>query len=302
MRTALVFLLVCGATLTGAFLAFGRQHPNAASPRPPAVTAPTAPVSVVSPAAKYLGVAIARDKVTGFTALIGRKPDLYEEHTGFGDRFAAPPKGMLLLVNLESNVPARAILGGYYDAYLRSFAHSVAMYRKPVAISFDPEMNGPWYSYGTRQMSHAEFREIYRHVHNVVMAAGARNVIWTWTIATGRLVASRALLKALYPGDAYVNWVGMDGYFSGNEPTFAQVFVHVFHDVRRFSNRPFLITETSVVRGPHAASMVKELFAGVKSAPDVLGFIWFDYKKGSDWRLEDNPAALTAFRRAARTW
>jgi len=75
-----------------------------------------------------------------------------------------------------------------------------------------------------------------------------------------------------------------------------------FHDVRTFTNRPFLITETSARPGPRAALQVRELFAGARSTPGILGFVWFDYNKRADWRLEDDPAALAAFHRAARSW
>jgi hypothetical protein len=78
----------------------------------------------------------------------------------------------------------------------------------------------------------------------------------------------------------------------------------VFNEVRGFTRRPFLVTETSVQTGPHAAQWVDELFSGIESDPGVVGFVWFDYDKTAvnrdDWRLEDDPAAAAAFRAAAR--
>ena len=55
---------------------------------------------------------------------------------------------------------------------------------------------------------------------------------------------------------------------------------------------------------PLVPEQVRELFAGVKAEPDVLGFVWFDYDKAGvgrdDWRIEDDPAALAAFRAAVK--
>ena len=41
---------------------------------------------------------------------------------------------------------------------------------------------------------------------------------------------------------------------------------------------------------------------GAKATPDLVGFIWFDFNKSSvgreDWRIEDDQAALAAFKQA----
>jgi mannan endo-1,4-beta-mannosidase len=103
-----------------------------------------------------------------------------------------------------------------------------------------------------------------------------------------------------------VQLVGVDGYFIGSENSWDQVFARVFAEVRQFTARPFLITETSVQPGPNAAQWVSDLFAGIDSVPAVRGFIWFDFNKAAenrdDWRLEDDPAALAAFRAAVKEY
>ena len=56
---------------------------------------------------------------------------------------------------------------------------------------------------------------------------------------------------------------------------------------------------TGPVAGP---SKITDLFAGVRNN-HLLGLIWFDQAQHhgifhQDWRLEDSPAALAAFRKA----
>lgn len=30
--------------------------------------------------------------------------------------------------------------------------------------------------------------------------------------------------------------------------------------------------------------------------PDILGFVWYDYDKGGDWRIENRPSLESQFR------
>lgn len=72
--------------------------------------------------------------------------------------------------------------------------------------------------------------------------------------------------------------------------------------VRQFTNDPVLIAETAV--GPQAGQPrgIRDLFAGAR-AQNYLGIVWFDQASHGDlyhqdWRLEDSPPALAAFREA----
>ena len=59
--------------------------------------------------------------------------------------------------------------------------------------------------------------------------------------------------------------------------------------------------------GPEAGQIrgIDNLFAGLRAQGD-LGLVWFDQHSyggiynGEDWRLEDSPSALAAFRSALR--
>jgi hypothetical protein len=73
--------------------------------------------------------------------------------------------------------------------------------------------------------------------------------------------------------------------------------------VRAFTHMPILLSETAV--GPEAGQTAKipDLFAGMRDY-GTLGLVWFDIAQDNgiyhqDWHLEDNPAAVAAFRRDA---
>jgi len=70
-----------------------------------------------------------------------------------------------------------------------------------------------------------------------------------------------------------------------------------------FTGQPVLLSETAV--GPQAgqAAKIPGLFAGMREY-GALGLVWFDIVQHDgiyhqDWHIEDDPAAATAFRRAA---
>ena len=88
---------------------------------------------------------------------------------------------------------------------------------------------------------------------------------------------------------------------SGPSDTFASVFGLTIAQVRVFTDKPILLSETAV--GPAAGQFAKigNLFDGMRRYK-TLGLVWFDIPQHEgifhqDWRIEGRPAAEAAFRR-----
>ena len=109
-----------------------------------------------------------------------------------------------------------------------------------------------------------------------------------------------------WPGDYYVSWVGLDGYFFPWSPGFDSLFGPTISEVRSFTKRPILITETGISPGAPRPGRIADLFHGAALAAKegVIGLIWFDYSRieGHDWRIDGDPAALRAFAMSARIY
>jgi hypothetical protein len=56
----------------------------------------------------------------------------------------------------------------------------------------------------------AEFVAAWRHAHDIGAARGLHHVQWVWTVSAYSFGVSRA--DAFYPGDAYVDWIGVDPF------------------------------------------------------------------------------------------
>jgi hypothetical protein len=112
-----------------------------------------------------------------------------------------------------------------------------------------------------------------------------------------------AMAGAWYPGQGYVTWMGIDGYYANRGDSFESVFDTVLSVVQGFG-KPVIISETAV--GPATGNQVAgihNLFARLRTSR-LLGLIWFDMAQDSgqyhqDWRLEGDPALIRAFRAAA---
>lgn len=262
------------------------------------------PAAAHAAAGKYLGYAGPVGTMPAFAAATGATPDMASEYLSPGDPFTAPPAGVTPFVSLSVVMPPSRVLAGADDSAIDALGRQLAAYGRPAMVSVDPEGNGPWYPYGTRDAAAGQYIAEYRYVRARLIAAGARKVTWVWTISNSPSITHPSLLRSLYPGNGVVDVVGVDGYFIGSENSWQQVFGRVFGEVRAFSPKPFLIAETSVQAGPNAAGWVRELFTGAESTPGVLGLIWFNYDKAAeerdDWRLQDDPAALAAFRTAVK--
>ena len=256
---------------------------------------------------KFLGVEAvgAPDSMTPvstFAANTGRKPDLVGQYVPWGTAFDARAAsnawsyGALYYGAWEPfGISVQAIADGQSDAYITRFAEAVRALNVPVALSFGHEMNGNWYPWGTEQTTPAAFVAAWRHIHRLFARAGASNVIWVWN-PNVVYAMQQVRLAPYWPGDAYVDWVGITGYFPASGPdTFAGLYGATMTEIRQFTARPFIIAETAVQTGPAEVQAADSLVAGVRRHPDVLGLIWFDYDKaGVDYQLESRPALRAA--------
>jgi hypothetical protein len=240
--------------------------------------------------------------VDNFAANTGRKPNLIGQYVSWGKPFDASAVakawsyGALYYMAWEpfgASVPS--IAQGHSDGYITQFAQAVRALNLPVALSFGHEMNGNWYPWGTTQTTPRQFVAAWRHVHDLFTQAGAGNVIWVWNPNIINPMP-QVRLGPYWPGKAYVDWVGLTGYFATTGPqTYATLYRPTMTEVRRFTAKPFIIAETAIETGPAEAACARQLVDTVTRHSDVLGFMWFDYNKnGVDWRVESRPVLRAA--------
>jgi mannan endo-1,4-beta-mannosidase len=292
----------------------GYPYRAGSSPPPPSLSAPPAHAQPSSKPASYLGVyepgvPASYAHVDAFAKAVRRQPNLALYFSGWGERFMASfagkarARGAVPMIDMNPyGVSMRSVAAGRSDGYLRSYALAVRSYGHPVVISFAHEMNGNWYPWGWTRASPKEWIRAWRHVVTLFRRSGADNVAWLWSV--NGVTTGEGPIRDWWPGAAYVTWVGMDAYYTQPAQNFASLFGPTIAALRKITHKPLLVAETGV--GPLAgqAAKIPNLFAGIR-AHHLLGFVWFDRAQNSglyhqNWRIDNVPAALAAFRRAAR--
>jgi hypothetical protein len=88
-------------------------------------------------------------------------------------------------------------------------AKRLRAFRHKVFLTFSAEPEGAVPVEGTP----GQFVAAWRHIHDVFARLGVRNVVWVWT-TTGyvRYAWEAKIIAGLYPGNAYVDWIGYDPY------------------------------------------------------------------------------------------
>lgn len=275
---------------------------------PPATPAP--PASSAAPAV-HTGVraGIVTSGLAGFDDRCQCRPGLIVRYIRWGETAQAAGLSHDLQLGAEPlaelqpyGVTLSQISGGSQDAYLAGFARQVAALRVPVLMSFAPEVNNDSYPWGYRHSSPEAFTAAWRHVVTVFRAAGAVNV--RWVLVLNYSSSHTEPIASLWPGRAYVDIAGIDGYATTPEVTFRSLFGATVAEVRALGNMPVMITETGASPTAGKTRWMGEVTAGIK-ADHLTGFVWFNVNQktprgGHDWSLDDDPAALAAFRAAVR--
>lgn len=209
-----------------------------------------------------------------------------------------------------ADVEARAARGDY-DAYLMAWADRLKAFvsgpdgslgtadDRRAYIRLAHEMNGDWYPWGAAMggNSPADHALMWQRVRGIFWASGLdkRTVQWVWAVNHEDVGPWRA--EDHYPGDAYVDWIGIDGYNWGTSQTWSawrtpqQVFDPMLARLRAISTRPLALTETaSSTATPGAVNVaaksqwITQLFDYATSGATAAHMIvWFNEDKEADW-------------------
>ncbi len=208
-----------------------------------------------------------------------------------------------------------AVYSGKYDEYLRKWALAAKNWGHPLFLRFNWEMNGWWFPWSEQLNGNqpGDYVKAWRHVHDIFTSVGATNVVWVWSpnvAGNPRLTP----LSEVWPGDKYVDWVGMDGFNWGSDDgsywvSFADVFQYTYGELSRLvPDKPFMIGEvaSSENGGPQGkpaskAAWIRDMFAALPNFPRIKAVIWYnslDNHPEHSWPLTSSPEAIRAFREA----
>jgi hypothetical protein len=200
-------------------------------------------------------------------------------------------------------IPLSQIVAGKYDAYVKSAAQAAIAWKRPMYIRFAHEMNLTGSAFGPGQDGNtpAEFVAAWRHVVNIFRQQGATNVEWVWSPNVN--CGGKCPFTAYYPGDAWVDWVALDGYnYSSVDKvpweTFDQVFSSSYAQLTALApSKPVMIAETaSADVGGNKAQWITQAFQQLPTKyPKIHAVVWFDQNKEANWMVNSSSTSMAAW-------
>lgn len=247
--------------------------------------------------------------------------DLWVQHSGrnpailhWGQPFGAldtnalnlaKARGAVSLISIETRRPdgsstsLQAIAEGHEDAAIDAFAAKCKAWGYPILLRPFWEMNGGWYGWGRKPEYVAAWRRYVSRIRAI-----APNVSFVWCPNTIWDAASDP--APYFPGESYVDWVGMDGY-NKNEPWKSpyEVFKATYDRLRQLApNRPIMICETgSQEAGGNKAAWITNLLSTALPGrfPAIKALVWFNWNifesgRRMEWPIESSATAQFAYK------
>jgi hypothetical protein len=193
----------------------------------------------------------------------------------------------------------RSIITGTHDADLLRLARQIAALHRTVYLRFAHEMNGSWYPWAEAVNGNqdSEYQQAWRHVHELMQPVTGKGTLWVWSpnIVT-TVAASSPQLRELYPGDGYVDYVGMSGYSHGQ--SVPATFCPTVSALEGLTSKPIVLSEIGV-DGPNKANWLRELGPFVKANPKIAGFVYFNTSPQTtgatgNYRIDQHSSDLAA--------
>ncbi|OGO79569.1 MAG: hypothetical protein A2Y23_09375 [Clostridiales bacterium GWB2_37_7] len=183
------------------------------------------------------------------------------------------------------------IIDGKYDEYLRDFANQLKDFGRPVLFRLNNEMNGTWTVYsGIATMNDPDlFIEAWRRIYEIFKEQQVTNAIWIFNPNDRDYPPLNWNNQAsYYPGDGYVQLIGVTGYNTGNYfekktgekwRSFNEIYQHINDKFSvMYSNYPWIITEfASNSVGGDKQAWIKEMFDSIQNYPNIKIAVWWSY-------------------------
>ena len=202
------------------------------------------------------------------------------------------------VANVEVAISAFDMAAGGYDPAIRQWALRVKGWLdrgegRSLLIAPLQEMNSNWVPYGqdpgNYQIAFRKFVEIFR-------SEGMDETKVRWVFAPNAWSVGRHSMAEYYPGDDVVDLIGISVYnFGANVGVWTGVFesgMAAIETVRGFApTKPYLITQIgSSTSGGDRDAWLREMFAFTATDPNVVGLIYFNFNKETDWKVWDGIA------------
>ena len=166
----------------------------------------------------------------------------------------------------DPNYSLQNIINGQFDSDLLQWFTKAAQTGFPLLVEFGTEVNGNWfpwngtYNGGATTTGYGDpnkadgperFVDAYRHIIDLSRQAGATNITWFFHLdAEGQPYEAWNDFENYYPGDDYIDWLGVSVYGALSQKddyeTFADKLNYVYPRIIQMSGKPVAVLEMGV--------------------------------------------------------
>ena len=207
------------------------------------------------------------------------------------------------------------IIDGVFDRDIINWAKNAREYNSPIMIEFGTEVNGDWFGWCGANNGGGEtswygdpdkpdgperFVDAYKHIINIFRVNGVRNVTWAFHVDSHpepdpydpEQNAEWNKMANYYPGDDYIDWIGISVYgaidFSDDWESFTEVLDRVWDEFSSIStSKPLAILEWGVMDnypGKSKAKWISDALEAIKSGryPGIKAISYWN----EEWEIE----------------
>jgi beta-mannanase len=284
--------------------------------------------------------------ITNFQNMVGKKHAIYHFYTAWANSTLDTDMFLLSGIIQNGSVPMitwmsipdsgsnpngcndpswnlNSILDGSHDTYIRTFASAAAAWGHTLLIRWGHEMNLVSYSWagycnGADAQAPNEFILAFRHIHDIFVQEGATNVQFVWSPnCESYPAASWNNIDNYYPGDAYVDWIGVVGYNWGESNsnnnyrylTFTDIFDSFLRsEAQLHPTKPLMVADYASVEddgppGTSKAQWISQAFAAMPTYTNLKAVVWFnglniDSFPDDEFRINSSAASVEAYSNA----
>ncbi len=198
------------------------------------------------------------------------------------------------VANVNVNYTAYEVARGDADADIGRWASRVREWLdrgegRSLLIAPMQEMNGNWVPYG---MDPGNYRIAFHRYVQISRYYGLDDRV-RWVFAPNGWSVPPYTMADYYPGDDVVDFVGVSTYnFGALVDMWTPVSWAVnaaLDEIRTFApHKPYLLAQVgSSTAGGDRDEWIRELFRVAARDPNVVGLVWFNFDKETDWKIWD---------------
>ena len=180
------------------------------------------------------------------------------------------------------------VASGVLDDYVHAYARAVKAWGEPIFIrALCGEMNGSWWRNcspkANSALSAAGFVAAWRRAVDIFRAEGADNVTWLWNPNAMMGTEVDTNVDAFWPGDEYVDWVGIDHYDVGPPSWMDSLYRFAAqHGKPVFLGEFGIRHKSSTLTPPQQRQWLDAMFDYFAQHPLIKAITYFNYKAVPD--------------------